>query len=428
MERWESREAIVLRHSPWAFRGAFGVLFLGILSLGLPLYLSIAMPTSGAAVTAALASLTAIVGGAVGSLFFAVGARAGSSVACDATGVTIDGERALDRDVIAYGFVEPQSSGGPLVKLYDATHGLRMAIRAKDAADGQALLQALGLDVGQRVAPFFAASPIAGARNTLLAGGGFFVGLVLLVFLLSFFPNQTSAQDELKQFFLLGYPPLFFIVWSILSTVATRVSVGADGVHSSWLGRRRFVPYKEIDRVVPEFGQLRVVMKKGKRSLAFRGQRRSFQASTRADHRAMVERMRAAIDEHLVRDKTRETAEQVPRPRADRDGVGDWLRELRALVVGAEGSYRKAVLSHDSLWRVVEDPSVDAETRAGAAVALGKALDDDGRARLRVAAEASASPQLRVALEAAANPDDEDDLADALEALTKPPEKRKRRA
>ena len=206
------------------------------------------------------------------------------------------------------------------------------------------------------------------------------------------------------------------------------MSVGADGVHSSWLGRRRFVPYKEIDRVVPEFGQLRVVMKKGKRSLAFRGQRRSFQASTRADHRAMVERMRAAIDEHLVRDKTRETAEQVPRPRADRDGVGDWLRELRALVVGAEGSYRKAVLSHDSLWRVVEDPSVDAETRAGAAVALGKALDDDGRARLRVAAEASASPQLRVALEAAANPDDEDDLADALEALTKPPEKRKRRA
>ena len=45
-----------------------------------------------------------------------------------------------------------------------------------------------------------------------------------------------------------------------------------------------------------------------------------------------------------------------------------------------------------------------------------------------VAAEASASPQLRVALEAAANPDDEADLENALEALTKPPEKKKRRA
>jgi hypothetical protein len=41
------------------------------------------------------------------------------------------------------------------------------------------------------------------------------------------------------------------------------------------------------------------------------------------------------------------------------------------------------------------------------------------RERVRVAAVACAAPRLRVALEAAATAEDEDDVLDALDALTK---------
>jgi hypothetical protein len=60
-------------------------------------------------------------------------------------------------------------------------------------------------------------------------------------------------------------------------------------------------------------------------------------------------------------------------------------------------SYREAVLDADRLWRVVDDPSMVASTRAGAAMALA-AIDDEARAKLRVTAEACADPKLRVAL------------------------------
>jgi hypothetical protein len=85
--------------------------------------------------------------------------------------------------------------------------------------------------------------------------------------------------------------------------------------------------------------------------------------------------------------------------------------------VGVEGSYRRAVVSDETLWRVVDDASLDARMRAGAAVALRKVLDEAGRARLRVVAESTASPRLRVALRAASNAE-EKGLAESLEDLT----------
>jgi hypothetical protein len=53
----------------------------------------------------------------------------------------------------------------------------------------------------------------------------------------------------------------------------------------------------------------------------------------------------------------------------------------------------------------------------GAAVALRSKLDEAERARLRVAAEATAAPKIRVALEAAAEEDDAR-VAEAMRELT----------
>jgi hypothetical protein len=70
-------------------------------------------------------------------------------------------------------------------------------------------------------------------------------------------------------------------------------------------------------------------------------------------------------------------------------------------------------LREEDLWRVVEDPRASEDARAAAALLLRKSLDAPGKARVRVAAEATASPKLRVALEASISDDD----AAALAAL-----------
>ena len=77
------------------------------------------------------------------------------------------------------------------------------------------------------------------------------------------------------------------------------------------------------------------------------------------------------------------------------------MKDLRALAETGGSGYRAATVPTETLWSVALDPAAKEELRIGASLALRGALDDDGRERLRVAAEASASPRLRVVLEAA---------------------------
>jgi hypothetical protein len=99
-----------------------------------------------------------------------------------------------------------------------------------------------------------------------------------------------------------------------------------------------------------------------------------------------------------------------------------WLAELRQLV-GHDSYRRRASPIVTELWQAVEDANQDGVTRAGAAAALSPLLDDDGRNRLRIAAEATAAPRLRAAFEAAAAAD-EKQLASALAALEAPSARR----
>jgi hypothetical protein len=92
----------------------------------------------------------------------------------------------------------------------------------------------------------------------------------------------------------------------------------------------------------------------------------------------------------------------------------DWVRDLRTLRAG--GGYRDEDVGAEHLWDVLEDPTLEAAPRAAAAVALRDQLDDAGKARVRVAADACASPKVQVALQAAADGTDED-LAEAMEVI-----------
>ena len=92
-----------------------------------------------------------------------------------------------------------------------------------------------------------------------------------------------------------------------------------------------------------------------------------------------------------------------------------WMNDARKMREDA-ASYRAAVLPDEELWRIVEDASASASERVGAALALRHGIDDAGRTRLRLAAEACAENRLRVALETATLDDDEA-LEHALEPL-----------
>ena len=407
MDAWSSADAVLVRHEPARLRTALAAIFFSILSFTLPL--SGAVPGWGAIVSALafLATTVASIRLAAGRL-----ARESGEVSADERGVHVGTATVLARGDVAYGFVEPAGDTAR-VKLFDASHGLRLEVRVRDSADGQALLRALGLDVGQRVAPFFAASPLGGARATAVAATAVVGTWFALEFLFPGYRATTRRMDDILTVARALIPVLMLLTWAALSAVPTLVTVGADGLHVRWMRRKRFIPYRTIVRVVPAFGQLRVVLSDGT-TLRIRGQRRSFTPRTRPDHRAMVDRLSTAIEEHLARSRVQEAVAQLPSPQAD--GAG-WLRELEAVQVGVEGSYRRAVVSDETLWRVVDDASLDARMRAGAAVALRKVLDEAGRARLRVVAESTASPKLRVALRAASDAE-EKGLAESLESLT----------
>lgn len=67
---------------------------------------------------------------------------------------------------------------------------------------------------------------------------------------------------------------------------------------------------------------------------------------------------------------------------------------------------------------MLEDVASPAEVRAGAAVALKHSLDEEGKERLRVAAEACASPKLRTTFEAVRTGANDAALEEALAALS----------
>lgn len=96
--------------------------------------------------------------------------------------------------------------------------------------------------------------------------------------------------------------------------------------------------------------------------------------------------------------------------------VAEWRDRIEAAGrPAATSGYRSDATPNEALWRVLEDEDAPREARAGAALALRRHLDEDGRTRMRVVAEGCASPTLRIALDAAL--DEESPEARVLEAL-----------
>jgi len=168
------------------------------------------------------------------------------------------------------------------------------------------------------------------------------------------------------------------------------VLVGADGVTVRGEIEDRFVRYADLAGV--EAGPREVTLRlRDGRSIGLRGP-----ALGAWQRRALAARLRDALAAHqptTATERTRALLTRGERPfEAWRDGLREGLRH--------EAVYRRQALERDDLVSVVGDPAAPPEQRVAAALALTGADDEGGvRAKVRVAADATASDALRRAFE-----------------------------
>ncbi len=102
--------------------------------------------------------------------------------------------------------------------------------------------------------------------------------------------------------------------------------------------------------------------------------------------------------------------EQARRPVAS-----EWLRELRRMP--DPDPYRKSEIPGEVLTSWVDNHELGLATRAAAALAADRKGGDEGRRRLRIAADTLANPRSRQQLLRIATADDDEEIAQALEEL-----------
>ncbi len=162
---------------------------------------------------------------------------------------------------------------------------------------------------------------------------------------------------------------------------ASRIAIGLDGVLVYGTSRTRFFAYRDLDGARTRSGDLEIL--RGSK-VVLRLQLHGHDA-TRRD--AVLERLKASL--------TRANDEQ-------NDATTGYVASASSLdlVRAAQGAgdYRRAAVSREQLWAVVEGPAIDSASRKAAAEALAHSCDEGERARLRVAAEHCAEPMVRIAL------------------------------
>jgi len=339
--------------------------------------------------------------------------RKSRDVRASAEGVRVDGVLHTPRAQIADGFFQPRWSheeGGyrSSVRLVDKRRRVVFEAEVQDEGEALQFLYALGLDPGSKRAEFRGSSPMFATmeRNFAFVFGGMFALAALTAVL------GALGVDAFGVF------PLMMPLLIFTGLIPTKIVVGIDGILLRWLWTKTFVPMSKITRFAPEEDRIiRLTLSDGTEQVVYTSMRRKGGASGigaryASQHRdAVLARISEAWRAFHARTPTADVTALVGRGSRTREEWFDSLAKLGA----NDGGYREAVVREDDLWRVVEDPAAPEDARAGAMVVLRPKLDEAGKRRVRVAAEATASPRLRVVLERATS---DDDLHEAVGELS----------
>jgi hypothetical protein len=339
--------------------------------------------------------------------------RKSRDVRASAEGVRVDGVLHTPRARIADGFFQPRWSheeGGfrSSVRLVDKRRRVAFEAEVQHETEALQLLYALGLDPGSKRAEFRGSSPMfatLGRNFAFVFGAMFTMGVCTAVL-------GALGVDAFGLF------PLMLPLSMFAGMIPTKIAVGIDGILLRWLWIKTFVPMSKITRFVPEDDRIiRLTLSDGTEKVVYTSMRRKggptgFGAKYASQHRdAVLARMTEASRAFHARTPAADVTALVGRGSRTREEWFDSLAKLGA----SDGGYRDAVVREDDLWRVVEDPAAPEDARAGAMVVLRPKLDDAGKQRVRIAAEATASPRLRVVLERASS---DHDLRDAVGELS----------
>lgn len=202
----------------------------------------------------------------------------------------------------------------------------------------------------------------------------------------------------------------------------TTIEVGADGilVRPSLERKRRFIPIASLEHCAP-------TGRRGVRLRYYNGAEEILETG-RGDLDADADRAREelyaeisdAMDAWRSNGSSVNAAARVARGTRTTEEWAELLRGIR----GRDGDYRSGDLRDEDLWLVLESAAHPEDSRAAAAVIL-RERGDDARKRIRIAADASASPRLRVALTSASDLSDVDDEG-ILAAMDEAPASKKK--
>lgn len=327
----------------------------------------------------------------------------------DADWLSWSGERWLRRADLREATWRDNAERGAIVHLGTKHREVWLALLEIETA--QRLLGRLGLGASQRVARFRVESrmfDLAGLRRAV------FVVLALSVPLGG--GMSVARVPHLGWVFL---ALLCMLVTFVLAHhIPTRVVVGADALTLTWLGRVEIVPFSQVRDVLAHDAQEGTRNYVGLTILKVDGS--SLRILTGPKDRdepqrdRLLERIRDVLALHRGGDRALDASALLRGGRP----ADEWIRALRAAGAGADADMRHASIPVERLWRLLHDVGAEGLARAAAAVALAPSASPEERARIRVAAESSASPALRIALERSIDEQADDEaLAESLYAL-----------
>jgi hypothetical protein len=325
--------------------------------------------------------------------------RRAARLHADMEGLRVDAKLVVVRSEIATAYL--LATEQPTVRVVPTSWPQLRALDVvlDDEGPASALLEALGFASGHSIASFRA---MRVSWWIVAAGFSFFVPAVVGVGTLVHFLGRWPG-------FVTFHALYVCLSLLLVARISTRVDVGSDGILLRRLGERRFISYGALEGASVHGRQISLSVRPGKRlRLRLLGTGSEAEISRDALLRRIEEAQAAFV---ASRDTEGTEALIAPGGRA----VAEWVRDIRALARARD--YREARVETERLWNVVGDASAAPATRAGAAVALATAAENDARARLRVASEACADPKLRTALVRVADGASDEALAEALAPL-----------
>lgn len=187
----------------------------------------------------------------------------------------------------------------------------------------------------------------------------------------------------------------------VLAGIPRRVHIGPEAIRIRWLFGTRLVRYDDVKRAAPLGSDVVIVLRDGG---GIRLHPPPFGARRRITTYAL-ERIWKTVAAG-AESGTRGT-EQAVLARAGRPPK-EWVAALRELV--SRGAQYRRGIDRGRLWTIVENPAIETELRAAAAIALWGTFDDQERERLRAIVDETIDPRLSAALARIADATDESDL------------------